>query len=262
MKKRKQGIFVALFVCLMLFVLPTSAHAASLVQLKTGKTYTSYDVTRDGKKDKIKIVQSTSYASSGYTKMKVYVNGKNRFTAEGCKDCPVYIFKSGSKSVILSSFVFGDGGNEFYAYNYSSGKFKKSKIGSSGFFFAQAKKSGSYLKIYSQPKGTWWLNSFKNYMTMPFKAVNTYKISNGKLTKVTTYPTISGKTTYYAKYAFTTGKTITTVSAKKGPTVKKGQKVTLKSAYYRTKDHYYYYKISVNGKTGWFKDSSAIQFKT
>lgn len=259
MKKIKQGILLTLLTCLMLVVVPTSANAAStnLVKLKTNKTYTSYDVTRDGKKDKLKVVQSASYATSGETKMKVYVNGKKKFTATGCKGCPIYVFRNGSKSVILSQPYAGDGASCFYAYYYSGGKFKKNEIGP-GYFYSEAKKSGSNLKIYSQPKGPWWLNSFSNFTNMPFKAVDTYKISKGKLVKNNSYSEISGTKTYYAKKAFKTGKTISSISSKNGPSVKAGQKVTLKNIHY--KNGYYYYRISVNGKSGWFKDSKAIQF--
>ena len=262
MKRLKQGFFVAVLACLMLFAVPTSAHAASLVQLKTGKTYQSYDVTRDGKKDSIKIVQSASYATDFETKMKVYVNGTKRFTATGMKDCWLYVFTDGKRSVILSMPVAGDGGRALYAYNYNNKKFQKKLLTSPGYFYTTPKKSGSNLKLYSQPKGSWWLKSFQNFTDMPFEAMDTYKISNGTLTKVNTYSEISGKKTYYAKYAFTAGKKITTVSAKDGPSVKAGQKVVLKNIYYRKSDYTYYYKISVDGVNGWFKDSSAIQFES
>ncbi|MGN1015178.1 MAG: hypothetical protein ACI4PM_07470 [Butyricicoccus sp.] len=260
MKKLKQGLFVALLACLMLFAVPTSAHAASLVQLKTGKTYQSYDVTRDGKKDSIKIVQSASYATDFETKIKVYVNGTKKFTAIGMRDCWIYVFTDGKRSVILSMPVAGDGGRSMNVYNYSNKKFQKKLLTSPGYFYTTPKKSGDYLKVYAEPKGTWWLKSFQNFTDMPFKAVDTYKISGGVLKKVNTYAEISGTKTYYAKYAFTAGKKITTVGAKDGPSVKAGQKVTLKNIYYRKSDGTYYYKISVNGVNGWFKDSTAIQF--
>ena len=118
MKTIKRSFLFCMLTCLMILVIPTSARAASssLTTLKNNKTYSSYDVTRDGKKDKIKIVQTKSYATSGTTARKVYVNGKYRFTAEGCKGCAIYVFRSGTKSVILSEFIYGDGGSDFYAY--------------------------------------------------------------------------------------------------------------------------------------------------
>lgn len=264
MKTIKKGILLSLLTCLLLIVVPTSARAASasLVTLKNSKTYSSYDVTRDGKKDKIKIVQTESYATSGTTARKVYVNGKARFTAEGCKGCTIYVFRSGTKSVILSEFIYGDGGSDFYAYQYSGGKFKKKTLGPNTLFYTEAKRSGSYLKLVSVPKHTGWMLSFSNYAPVPFKVVDTYKMSNGLLVKTSTYASVTGKTSYYAKSTFTTGKTPASVGQKNGPTVKAGSKVTLKSFYYRKSDHYYYYKISVGGKTGWFKDSIAIQFRS
>ena len=250
--------------CLMILVIPTTARAAtaSLTTLKNNKTYSSYDVTRDGKKDKIKIVQTKSYATSGTTARKVYVNGKYRFTAEGCKGCTIYVFRSGTKSVILSEFIYGDGGSDFYAYQYSGGKFKKKTLGPNTLFYTEAKRSGSYLKLVSVPKHTGWMLSFSNYAPVPFEVVDTYKMSNGLLVKTSTYASVTGKTSYYAKSTFTTGKTPASVGQKNGPTVKAGSKVTLKSFYYRKSDHCYYYKISVGGKTGWFKDSASIQFRS
>jgi hypothetical protein len=258
-KNIKQKIFIMLLIGLSFLAVPRTSYAAtSLVELKPGKTYTSYDVTKDGKKDKIKIVQGASYASDGYTSVKVYINGKKKITAEGCKNCIIYLFKNGSKSVLLYQSYFGDGSSCFYGYKYKNGKFKETELGTS-LFLSEVKKSKTYLKIYSEPKGTWWFSSFKNFSSMPFKVVDTYKISGGNLVKVNTYPGISGTKTYYAKYSFKTGKTIKTIAKKNGPSVKAGQKITLKN-YYQTSDGTYF-KISVNGKTGWFEDSEKIQFR-
>ena len=264
MKTIKRSFLFCMLTCLMILVIPTTARAAtaSLTTLKNNNTYSSYDVTRDGKKDKIKIVQTKSYATSGTTARKVYVNGKYRFTAEGCKGCTIYVFRSGTKSVILSEFIYGDGGSDFYAYQYSGGKFKKKTLGPNTLFYTEAKRSGSYLKLVSVPKHTGWMLSFSNYAPVPFEVVDTYKMSNGLLVKTSTYASVTGKTSYYAKSTFTTGKTPASVGQKNGPTVKAGSKVTLKSFYYRKSDHCYYYKISVGGKTGWFKDSASIQFRS
>ena len=197
----------------------------------------------------------------GQTTMRITVNGKKKFTAEGCKGCAVYLFQSGKRSVLLSEFIYGDSGREFYGYSYSGGKFKKKEIGPYGFYyFGEVKKSGNYLKVYAEPKGTWWLKSFSSFSENPFRAVNTYKLSGGLLKKVNSYPTISGTKTYYAVSAFSTGKTIASVSSGNGPSVRAGQKVTLKAISYRSKEFTYYYKISVNGKTGWFKDTESIRF--
>ena len=264
MKTIKRSFLFCMLTCLMILVIPTTARAAtaSLTTLKNNKTYSSYDVTRDGKKDKIKIVQTKSYATSGTTARKVYVNGKYRFTAEGCKGCTIYVFRSGTKSVILSEFIYGDGGRDFFTYPYSGGKFKKKELGPNTMFHTDVKRSGSYLKLISEPKHPGWTMSFSNYTQMPFKVVDTYKMSNGLLVKTSTYASVTGKTSYYAKSTFTTGKTPASVGKKDGPKVRAGTKVTLKSFYYRKSDHYYYYKISVGGKTGWFKDSIAIQFRS
>ena len=239
MKTIKRSFLFCMLTCLMILVIPTTARAAtaSLTTLKNNKTYSSYDVTRDGKKDKIKIVQTKSYATSGTTARKVYVNGKYRFTAEGCKGCTIYVFRSGTKSVILSEFIYGDGGSDFYAYQYSGGKFKKKTLGPNTLFYTEAKRSGSYLKLVSVPKHTGWMLSFSNYAPVPFEVVDTYKMSNGLLVKTSTYASVTGKTSYYAKSTFTTGKTPASVGQKNGPTVKAGSKVTLKSFYYRKSDH-------------------------
>lgn len=264
MKTMKRSVLLCMLTCLMFLVVPTSARAASasLTTLKNGTTYSSYDVTRDGKKDKIKIVQTKRYPASASTERKVYVNGKYRFTAYGCKGCIIYLFRSGTKSVIISEYIFGDGGRAFFTYPYSGGKFKDKAIGPNTLFRTTAKRSGSYLKLTSEPKHPGWTLSFSNYTEMPFKVVDTYKMSNGLLAKTSTYASVTGKTSYYAKSTFTTGKTPASVGKKDGPKVRAGKKITLKSFYYRKSDRSYYYKISVGGKTGWFKDSRSIQFRS
>ena len=263
MKTIKRSFLFCMLTCLMILVIPTSARAAtaSLTTLKNNKTYSSYDVTRDGKKDKIKIVETGSTTTT-LTTRKVYVNGKYRFKAEAFKGCFIYVFRSGTKSVIVCECVAGDGGHIISAYQYSGGKFKKKELGPNTMFYTDVKRSGSYLKLISEPKHPGWTMSFSNYTQMPFKVVDTYKMSNGLLVKTSTYASVTGKTSYYAKSTFTTGKTPASVGKKDGPKVRAGSKVTLKSFYYRKSDHYYYYKISAGGKTGWFKDSIAIQFRS
>ena len=264
MKTIKRSFLLCMLTCLMILVIPTTARAASasLVTLKNGKTYSSYDITRDGKKDKIKIIQTRWYRAPYSTERQVYVNGKYGFTVCGIKGCPIYLFRSGSKSVIVSEYICGDNGRFFFTYPYSGGKFRKKEIGPNTLFYTTAKRSGSYLQLISRPKHSGWMLSFHNYMEVPFKVIDTYKISNGLLVKTSTYASITGKTSYYAKSTFSTGKTPASVARKNGPKVKAGKKVILKNFYYRKSDRSYYYKISVGGKTGWFKDSEAIQFRS
>ncbi len=268
--KLKKLLLASALTCVMAVgaAVPASAVTASLKSLKNGVTYSSYDVTNDGKKDKIRVVQTKQYPKDMEIEKKVYVNGKVSYTASCIKGVDVMVYRRGTRSVFVIEGIAGDGGREYETAVYRGGSFRKQEIAPNQLFHGEARLSGTNLNIYGQPKGTWWLESFKtDFMEqMPFKMVDTYTIKKGALTPVNKYATISGRKTYHAKNGFVTGKTIDSVGKKDGPSVKKGQKITLKGFCSRSWMEWgdksgYYYRISVNGKTGWFKDSSAIQFR-
>ncbi len=260
--KMKKLLMTCLFAVLAVTVvsLPTKA-ATTLKKMANGTTYTSYDVTRDGKKDKIKAVRTKTYAKDWETEVKVYVNGKHRFTASAIKGADLYIFTSGSRSTIICGWTAGDGGKGYTAYEYKNGKFATKDIEPYNTFYSSIKVANGKLQIIGQPKFGGWFHSFSNFTDLPFKLVKSYKMSNGLLKETWAYASIASRKTIYAKSTFTTGKTYSSISKKDGVKVTKGSKVTITAYYHNSKTYADYFKISVNGKTGWFKDSSSIQFK-
>lgn len=59
-----------------IFSIPVKATANG-VQLKANRTYTAYDVTGDGTKDKIRIRAANQTDDEAYSSLTVSVNGKN-----------------------------------------------------------------------------------------------------------------------------------------------------------------------------------------
>ena len=81
MKKIARKFMTLLIASIMVIMaVPVTAQAANknVIPLKSGKTYTSYDFTGDGKKDKFKYV--TYRNGSEYAK--IYINGKYKNTLD------------------------------------------------------------------------------------------------------------------------------------------------------------------------------------
>ena len=81
MKKIARKFMILIMTSIMIIMaLPLTTQAASkkVIPLKAGKTYTAYDFTGDGKKDRFKYV--TYRNGSEYAK--VYINGKYRSTLD------------------------------------------------------------------------------------------------------------------------------------------------------------------------------------
>ncbi len=253
--KLKKIVVASVVACLLAVAAAVPASAASMTRLNTNQTYRSYDVTGDGKKDTIKIVSK----DSRYMDWDIYVNGKRRLSEEG-KGGEMYIFTSKGKNVMIFRRVYMGSASDFSQIIYTNGTFKEKEM-YDGKYFGDYGVSGNTLKIYGQDKGPWQTGSFRSLNNIPFKIVNTYKISGNKMKKTDKYASISGQKTFYAKNTFTAGRTPASVNKRDGITVRAGQKVTLKAYYCKKSNHKTYYKLSVNGKTGWFEDSESIQFR-
>lgn len=78
-EKKKQFYFCVYYVSgnwfAIIFSIPVKATANG-VQLKANRTYTAYDVTGDGTKDKIRIRASNQTDDEAYSSLTVSVNGK------------------------------------------------------------------------------------------------------------------------------------------------------------------------------------------
>lgn len=245
----------------MLLFIPGQAEAkAKLTTLKDNKTYKIADVNHDGKKDKIKIKTTKTYSKNMTTERKVYINGKYKFTATGCKGVDVYLYQNGTKGVFVEVFHYGDTAEDVNVRNYTSGKYKKKNLINTCCFNARVKVKNDNLYVYSSPKGFWWLNSFRNnYDGKVFEYRDTYTLSKWTLKKRNTYPAVVGNTTFYSKSTV-----VTSTSPKKmnsnGPKMKAGQKITLKYYYYDKKNYANYFGIKIGDKIGWIEDSEYVQF--
>lgn len=86
-----------------IFSIPVKATANG-VQLKANRTYTAYDVTGDGTKDKIRIRAANQTDDEAYSSLTVSVNGK---TAYRLKNTRFY-------NVIANIYTLGKTDSRFY----------------------------------------------------------------------------------------------------------------------------------------------------
>lgn len=266
MKKSKRklvNLCLALFLALLGGVFFTAGNtktvqaASRMVMLRGNTTYSSYDFTRDGKKDRFK---ATADSQSGY--MKIYLNGIYKQRIFIGKGADLYWCSISKKDTYLLVMNYLYGGHELKAYMYSCGKFK-STPGESNLNkvlpFSRFKKvSGNTLYVESETAG-YWRNpaSLKN---LPSITVETkFTVKNNKITCASWNSKVTGSRTFYAQNSFRTSKSMTKLSVKDGPYVRAGQKVTLN--YIRLNRSTFLYQISVNGRTGWFADSQSIKFR-
>ena len=131
-RKSLSIILAVLMLITSISAMPLSAQAKAgaitkkAVSLKSGKVYTKYDITNDGKADRIKAVFTpSSSSSSGNGEWKVTINGKKKKTFENARGGKLYLITMKKKQsyLILESAFFG--GNDLYIYKYKKGKFKK-----------------------------------------------------------------------------------------------------------------------------------------
>lgn len=264
-KKKHFYILTLMLAVLLVCLLPSQVNAkAKLKKLKFNTTYKSYDVTRDGKKDTVKVKQIKKYATDQENVIKIYVNGSAAITVKEGIGANMYMFSNGKKGIILSSVYFGDGGTTCYAYNYKSKKFKKMTLssGKEQTFNNTISRSGNKLKLVSSPKGGWWLESFSNFSEMPFEYVETFKLSKGLLVREQDYANVQGTVTLNAKSSFKTGQTIQSVSRSDGVSVSSRESVTFKRVKFvkSGSSHTVYFCIETANGSGWFQDSKSIQF--
>lgn len=257
MKKTAKIIIMTALICFMVGVIPATAKASTLKQLSQNKTYTSYDFTRDGKADKFKYI---SDYSTGYTK--IYLGGKYKQQIFSAKGSILYWCKFNKQNTFLLQDYACFGGHELCAYKYTDGKFKKIKTFTAAFFpyCGFQKVSGNTLYLTSSGKAF----NTSSFMNMGgsgmLSCITKYKLSDGTFSLVSRRTVATGERTFYAKQAFKTSASENNLSKKNGPSVKKGQKVTLQRIYFM-KDGNLAFKIKVGDKFGWFKDSSSIQLK-
>ena len=235
----------------------TVQAASQMVVLKADKTYTNYDFTRDGKRDRFKC---TADSERGYAR--IYLNGKFKQRIFIGKGADIYWCKISTKDTYLLTTNYLYGGHDLKAYMYSGGKFKSTpgeKNLNKVFSFSNFKKVKKNTLYVESSTGGYWRNpySFKN-VGDSLTVETQFTVKNNKITCKSWTSRVTGRKIFYAKNSFSTSKSMSNLNVKNGPRVKAGQKVTLN--YIRLNRTTYLYQISVNGQKGWFADSENIKF--
>ena len=227
----------------------------NLILLHECITYTQYDFTGNGKNNSFKGVGDSQ---RGY--LRLYLDGKYKQTIFIGKGANIYLCKTDKKNpyLLVESRLYG--GHELKIYKYSGGKFKEINGNASlnkVFAFSEfSKLEGNILYVTSTP-GIRNTQSFKG-ITDGIYVETKFKLQGNKITRVTWNSKVTGRKVFYAQNSFKTSKLAAKLNVKDGPKVKKGQKITLN--YVKLGGGTYVYRITVGGKTGWFKDSSSIRF--
>ena len=236
-------------------LIPVETLANNLIPLKGHITYTQYDFTGDGNADSFKCVTGGQREN-----LNLYLSGKYKQTIFIGKGANIYWCKTDTKNpyLLVESRLYG--GHELKIYKYSGGKFREIK-GSAYlnkvFAFSEfSKLEGNILYVTSTP-GTRNTQSFKGILDGIYVETK-FKLQGNKVTCVTWNSKVTGRKTFYAQNSFKTSKNKSKLNIKDGPRIKKGQQVALD--YVKFSGGTYIYRITVKGKTGWFKDSSSIKF--
>ena len=72
--KKLLGICIFIMGLMIFSVLPVQAAAPRMYTIQPGKTWTRYDITGDGKKDRIKVVRRKSQYDGCWNGADIYVN--------------------------------------------------------------------------------------------------------------------------------------------------------------------------------------------
>ncbi len=238
--------------------------AAKLVLLKNEKTYTSYDLTGNGKKDKLRYSAKLG---------RIYVNGKAQKLFAGVSDPGrvrvFYYSLNRSNTFILVEYAKSTATKISNGYRYSGGKFKKACEPMGAYTSCRiGRLSGNNLILYTSPSSGAATLSFTGISGKPFEYEETYKINTTKHTVVraSNYAKIRSAKSYY----FITNKSIKLSSSGKtlntsGPTLEYGQKVSLGRVFFSysgndAKSGTKIYELKFGGKTGWMKETSGRKF--
>lgn len=258
-KNRLMLTIMAAMIAVMCFIPLTKADAASAttVTLKQGKTYTSYDITGDGKKDTIKITRTKG--GMEYNKLTVSINGKKTVYNRNYYDVLTKIIKLQNGKVYLWIKGEAENGDDpweaLYQYNSSTGKLKK------------ALNFQTYTKLYSNHSGTTITKVSGNsiyvtqyMMSTPLAGVNftyTYKYSGGKFARTSSSGTIKSVTNISGYGTLKYKRTLYTsaTSTKKVATVAAGTKAKA-TAIYMSGSRICVKIKTKSGTTGWVKCSN------
>ena len=267
----KKYILMLPFMLMLFLATPVSASAAKLVELKLDRTYTSYDFTRDGKKDTFRIKSKIVYDPSRRVIYDIYVNGKKVLSTGTHRGTKFYFYSKSKTKVYLLESCHGPGGwEDITVHYYKNRKFvyvqgdSTGSVGSLGMGYAnyisRLKDDVIYIKSYKKywnPNGSLQI---EGQTLGVFGFEYSYKISDSKVQSASKYGKCIGKHTFIALDNFSTSKSIKNLLVADGPRIKKGNKVTLKKMA-SLPNGQTAYLINVNGKEGWFLDSVNTRIK-
>lgn len=243
---------LALLCMTLMLGLSVQAKAANpkSVSLKTGTVYTKYDITGDGKADKIRIVKSSDNRS-----LYIYINDKvaYSFVNQNCNGSvfvKLYTLKNRKVIVYVAAYQDGGGGPVCALFRYKSGKLKKLTDFQSFFPYGNeasgqvTKVSGNTLRI-TVTSMSWALGSVDMQYTLKYK--------NGTLVPTSR----TGKVIGYRSQSWLTAKKniqlyTGAASSKKAFVLKKGTLAKVTNCYIKKTNVRFKIKLA-NGKTGWLK---------
>lgn len=257
-KLRSLLLLAAVLVMGLAFTMTAEAAQPKLATLRSGKTYKSYDITGDGKKDKVKLRLWNSLNDGMYTKnnLEVKINGKSALRVSrdwaDMDSAKLQICKLSNGRVFVNVTAKTPDGDGVISglYKYQKGKLVK-QIDFIRFFRYGMQQSG---EIASVSGNTMKLNTYvMSWSLGPIHLQHTLKYKGGKMA----FSSRTGKmTTPYAKTYLTASRNIqmykTATGSSKAFVLKKGKMARITNCYVNKTNIRFKAKLP-NGKTGWFK---------
>ncbi|MDY3998711.1 MAG: hypothetical protein SOY73_06375 [Blautia sp.] len=261
---KKIQLYLVLIACvgmgITLLVCPVSAGTTKHIPLKEGKKYSSYDFTRDGKKDTFKYTCSKANGIGTYN---FYINGKRLLSVKSSRGTYCYLYYiNKKKSYLIVESNFAGGASTSRLYYYKNKKLIQVPGNINKLYSNYVEKVyGNDMYVLSGAK--YELQSFNcgpgRNNDLLFKTE--YRVYDSGIKAVSQCGVFKGSKHYYGLNTFYTSKSLSKLSVKDGPLVKQGQEVyVLKIAFLSSER--YAYLIKVNGKQGWFLDSKTRRLTT
>lgn len=258
-----QFLFVLAFAVILL-VYPHKVQAnPQIVKLRTNKTYKSYDITGDKKKDTIKVKIHKNSRYDYYDSLTVTVNGKNAYSFKNQffyagpydnVDIILYTLKNGKPFLYLYAQADNGDGPVCGVFQYKSGKLKEIINFQTFFKDYGIHQSGEVVTINGNSITVrYYVMSFA---LGPCYVTYNYLYKNGTLCRTSNTANFE-KIYSYGKITntFISNKMITaytSVSAKrKAFTMKKGAIVQVDKCYCNGKS--FLIRVKYKGKYGWIK---------
>ena len=272
---KSRFLATVLFTLLLTILGSVQIYAApKIVKLKRGVTY-KYDFTGDGKAESFKYTQRQVYDDS-YTGLYTYVNGKMQNLDYNQVAVYYYSFNRSNPFLVVNHHS-GGYGTGIDVYRYSNGKLRDA---SGGYWIGTS--NASYFNKISGNKFIVKARVRKPHQSMSFKQVKNsdlpywieqYSVNTNthKMYRVTPYANMPGT----QKYKYCGSSVLRTNSSpkkndRKGVQIKYGTKVQFVQVYLKPVIKYYngrkdsyicrIFKVKVNGRTGWFEESTNYPF--